>query len=98
MKKDYSEYQYTEYDKYLAIRSAPKGVILPFFINHVRFDQDEKSFIIEVDSYCEFISMQDNIEEYEKEIAERKGREYEKRENQTEDEEKLECMENEKEI
>lgn len=87
MKKDYSEYQYSEYDKYLAKRTAPKGVMLPFFINHVRFDQDEKSFVIAVDSYWEFISMQDDIEQNERETAEREGREYNKPEKQAEDEE-----------
>ena len=93
MKKDYSEYQYTEYDKYLAQRTAPHGVTLPFFINHVRFDQDEKSIIIEVDSYWESISMQDEIEEYEKEVAERDGRDYEKMDNQAENEEEIDLME-----
>ena len=76
MKKDYSEYQYTEYDKYLAEWTAPKGVMLSYFINHVRVNPDEKRMTIIVDSNCEEISMKDDIEKYRKEQAEREGEGY----------------------
>lgn len=76
MKKDYSEYQYTEYDKYLAGRTAPKGITLPFFMNQVRFSSDDKSFTIWVDSNFEGVSMKDDINQYEKEKAKREGKEY----------------------
>ena len=76
MKKDYSEYKLSEYDKYTIRRSNSKDVKLDYFLNNVHFDPADKSFSIRVDEYNEYQAMEDDIEDYEKEIAEREGKTY----------------------
>ena len=76
MKKDYSEYQYSEYDKYLIKRSNQKGVKLDYFVNKVHFSPEDKKFNITVDDYNEYTTIQDEIDEYEKAKAEREGKPY----------------------
>ena len=64
MKNDYSEYQYTAFDKYKARRSNIKGVGLNLFQNGVRFYPEERKFQISVDDYFEFCSIQDDIDKH----------------------------------
>lgn len=66
MKKDYSEYQFSEREKYRLYRQGNKNVSFDFFINNAVFHPSHKELIIEVDSYNEFISMKEEIDEYEK--------------------------------
>ena len=73
MKKDYSEYQYTEYDRYRSIRENRKGVKFDFFWNYVRFYPEEKIFRIYVDDSNEYYMMQDTINEEEKDYEKRTG-------------------------
>ena len=76
MEKDYSEYKRTEYDKYLFRRSNRNDVLLDYFANYVRFDYESKTVVIRVDDRNEYPSMEFSIEDYEKEVAERAGKEY----------------------
>ena len=64
MKKDYSEYKLSEYDKYTIRRSNSKDVKLDYFLNNVHFDPADKSFSIRVDEYNEYQAMEDDIEDY----------------------------------
>ncbi|MBQ5905634.1 MAG: hypothetical protein IIW88_07195 [Clostridia bacterium] len=80
MKKDYSEYKRTEYDKYLSRRSNRDGVLLDYFANYVRFNYETKTVNIAVDDRNEYQAMDFVIEEYEQEVAERTGKEYKKHE------------------
>ena len=74
MKKDYSEYKRTEYDKYLSRRSNRDGVLLDYFANYVRFNYETKTVYIAVDDINEYQAMDFVIEEYEQEVAERTGK------------------------
>ena len=65
MKKDYSEYKRTEYDKYLSRRSNRDGVLLDYFANYVRFNYETKTVNIVVDDRNEYQAMDFVIEEYE---------------------------------
>ena len=85
MKKDYSEYQRTEYDKYLFRRSNRNDVLLDYFANYVHFDYESKTVGIRVDDRNEYPSMEFSIEDYEKEEAERTGKEYKKYEPSSEE-------------
>ena len=78
MKKDYSEYKRTEYDKYLSRRSNRDGVLLDYFANYVRFNYETKTVNIAVDDRNEYQAMDFVIEEYEQEVAERTGKKYKK--------------------
>ena len=78
MKKDYSEYKRTEYDKYLSRRSNRDGVLLDYFANYVHFNYETKTVNIVVDDRNEYQAMDFVIEEYEQEAAERTGKEYKK--------------------
>ena len=78
MKKDYSEYKRTEYDKYLSRRSNRDGVLLDYFANYVRFNYETKTVNIAVDDRNEYQAMDFVIEEYEQQVAERTGKEYKK--------------------
>lgn len=61
MKKDFSEYQFSEYEKYLRIKSNTKHLRLDHFLNYARFFPDEKKFYIIVDSFNEEIVMWEDI-------------------------------------
>lgn len=76
MKKDYSEYRYSEYDKYKMQRANLQDVRLDYFVNSVHFNPEERELSIKVDGYNEHRPMEDDIIEYEKELAAREGREY----------------------
>ncbi len=76
MKKDYSEYRHTEYEKYRIRRSNRRDVRLDYFLNYVSFKPEEKQFIITVDDYNEYDSMRDLFSDYEKERAEREREAY----------------------
>ena len=93
MKKDYSEYQYSEYDKYLIKRSNQKGVKLDYFVNKVHFSPEDKKFNITVDDYNEYTTIQDEIDEYEKAKAEREGKPYIPHEIDFESEDMIELRE-----
>lgn len=61
MEKDYSEYQYTEYDCYRSVRENRNGVRFDYFWNYVRFYPEERYFRIQVDDGKEYYRMQDVI-------------------------------------
>ena len=64
MKKDYSEYQLSNYDRYRILRSNRKNVTLDYFVNTVRFYPEDRSFIIRVDRGNEYHMMQEFLDEY----------------------------------
>ena len=63
MKKDYSEYRSSDYEKYCRIRSDRKGFNLHTFYNRVHFYPEDRSFHILVDDRMEYHTMQDLIDE-----------------------------------
>ena len=63
MKKDYSEYRPSDYEKYCRIRSDRKGFNLHTFYNRVHFYPEDRSFHILVDDRMEYHTMQDLIDE-----------------------------------
>lgn len=65
MKKDYSEYKHTDYEKYNIARQSNSYVYYDFFINFASFDPDSKLFSIKVDRVNEDLSMKDAIDEFE---------------------------------
>lgn len=65
MKKDYSEYKHTNYEKYNIARQSNSYVYYDFFINFASFDPDSKLFSIKVDRANEDLSMKDAIDEFE---------------------------------
>ena len=73
MKKDYSEYQYTEYDRYRSIRENRAGIRFDLFYNTVRFYPEEKYFRIHVDPGYEYYTMQENLDAFEAEEEIRTG-------------------------
>ena len=73
MKKDYSEYQLSEYDRYQILRSNRKTVMLDYFINTVRFFPEDRSFIIRVDRGNEYHMMQDYLDEYNEDEQKHRG-------------------------
>ena len=73
MKKDYSEYQLSEYDRYQLLRSNRKTVMLDYFVNTVRFFPEARSFIIRVDRGNEYHMMQEFLDEYNEDEQKRRG-------------------------
>ena len=65
MKKDYSEYKHTDYEKYNIARQSNSYVYYDFFINFASFEPDSKLFSIKVDRVNEDLSMKDAIDEFE---------------------------------
>lgn len=65
MKKDYSEYKHTDYEKYNIARQSNSYVYYDFFINFASFNPDSKLFSIKVDRVNEDLSMKDAIDEFE---------------------------------
>lgn len=65
MKKDYSEYKHTNYEKYNISRQSNSYVYYDFFINFASFDPDSKLFSIKVDRVNEDLSMKEAIDEFE---------------------------------
>lgn len=65
MKKDYSEYKHTDYEKYNIARQSNSYVYYDFFINFASFDPDAKLFSIKVDRVNEDLSMKEAIDEFE---------------------------------
>lgn len=65
MKKDYSEYKHTDYEKYNIARQSNSYVYYDFFINSASFNPDSKLFSIKVDRVNEDLSMKDAIDEFE---------------------------------
>ena len=63
MKKDFSEYQLSPYDKYCRVRSDRENLHLRTFCNRARFDPEERSIFIRVDESNENYTMQDLINE-----------------------------------
>ncbi len=61
MKKDFSEYQFSEYEKYQRIKSNTKHLRLDHFLNYARFFPEEKKFYVIVDSYNEEICVWEDI-------------------------------------
>ena len=76
MKKDYSEYQLSEYDRYRILRSNRKSVTLDYFVNTVRFFPEDRSFIIRVDRGNEYHMMQEFFDEYDEDEQKRRGERY----------------------
>ncbi|MBQ9826438.1 MAG: hypothetical protein IJM61_04590 [Firmicutes bacterium] len=72
-KKDYSEFEHTEYDRYRSIRSNRNNLQLDYFRNNVLFENKGR-FTIDIDPFHEFYAMYDELVDYEKECAEREGR------------------------
>lgn len=66
MKKDYSEYQVSKKEKYRIYRQGNEDISFNYFLNYATFYPDSKKVIIEVDSFNEFITMKNEIDEFEK--------------------------------
>jgi hypothetical protein len=66
MKKDYSEYQLTDIEKYNMLRNGNNFLRYDYFINAVRFSEDTKKISILVDSSNEFEFMKEYLDEYDK--------------------------------
>ena len=74
MKKDYSEFQYDNYDRYRAIRENTRDMRLDYFHNTVSLSEEKKLLYIRVDRGNEYETMQSLLDEYaQKEAAERVG-------------------------
>ena len=73
MKKDYSEFQLSEYDRYQIRRSNREDVTLDFFYTPVRFAPEDRSFVIRVDDGNEYHTMQEYIDEYNEDQCKRLG-------------------------
>ena len=54
MKKDYSEFQYSDYDRYRSIRENTRNMQLDFFHNTVTFSEEKKCKFIRVDRGNEY--------------------------------------------
>ena len=65
MKKDYSEFKHTDYEKYNIARQNNSYVYYDFFFNFASFESDSKLFSIKVDRVNEDLSMKDAIDEFE---------------------------------
>lgn len=76
MKKDYSEYQLSDYDRYRILRSNRKNVTLDYFVNTVRFFPEDRSFVIRVDRSNEYHMMQELFDEYDEDEQKRRGQRY----------------------
>ncbi len=61
MEKDYSGYQYTDYDRYRSVRDNRNGIRFDYFWNYVRFYPEERYFRIQVDDGKEYYRMQEII-------------------------------------
>lgn len=61
MKKDFSEYKFSEYEKYQRIKGNTKHLRLDHFLNYARFFPEEKKFYVIVDSYNEEICVWEDI-------------------------------------
>ncbi len=61
MKTDFSEYQLSEYEKYLRMKGNTKDLRLDHFLNYARFFPEEKKFYVIVDSYNEEICVWEDI-------------------------------------
>ena len=73
--KDYSEYTFTEAQKYRLRRRGNKTVLLDYFNNSVSFDPERRTFRIQVDDGKEDDWMEDFMEEDTKAKSQRLGRE-----------------------
>ena len=71
--KDYSEYKFTEYDRYRMRRNNRQGIDLDIFDNRVRFDSDNRTIEILVDPSHERKFIEDLIPEYFADIEKRTG-------------------------
>ena len=77
MKKDYSEFQYSDYDRYRAIRDNTRDMRLDFYQNIVSFSEEKKQLIIYVDEDQEFDFMDSDLEKYKQELIARNDGSYE---------------------
>lgn len=76
MKKDYSEYQLSDYDRYRILRSNRKNVTLDYFVNTVCFFPEDRSFVIRVDGSNEYHMMQELLDEYNEDEQKRRGQRF----------------------
>ena len=71
--KDYSEYKFTAYDRYMMRRNNRQDIDLDYFDNRVRFDSDKRTIEILVDPSHEEKFIKDLIPEYYADIEKRTG-------------------------
>ena len=71
-KYDFSEYEMSHTEKRSSTLRGNQNVSYDFFFNEVTFDQDEKSFVITVDSVNEDFNMQEAIDQYNEDDAKRR--------------------------
>ena len=88
MDKDYSEYQFTEYEKYRILRSNRKDITIDYFDNKVRFYPDERRFQIRVDGSNEYYRVNHILKKYEEEEQKRRGIPHRKETEKEEEENK----------
>lgn len=88
MDKDYSEYQFTEYEKYRMLRSNRKDITIDYFDNKVRFYPDERRFQIRVDGSNEYYRVNHFLKKYEEEEQKRLGIPHRKETEKEEEENK----------
>ena len=72
MKKDYSEFQFDDYDHYRAIRGNTRDMRLDYFNNTVFFDEEKRILVIHVDPSNEYETMRGYIDQSEREEASRR--------------------------
>lgn len=65
MEKDFSEYQPTEYEKYISSRQGRAYIDLNLFHNTVRFDRNQRDMEISVDPCHEYAILLDDLRESE---------------------------------
>lgn len=77
MGKDYSEFQYTKYDEYRALRENTKELRFDFFHNYAFFSEEQKTISIHVDHRYEIDAIAIYLMNYDKELSKRNGKDYE---------------------
>ena len=63
MKKDYSEYELNEYEKYRYLRSGNQYARFDYFVNSASFNTENKTIFIRVDASNEYVRRAEDIAE-----------------------------------
>ena len=77
MKQNDSEFQYSDYDRYRAIRDNTQNMRLDFYQNIVSFSEEKKQLIIDVDENWEYDFMESDLERCKHELTARNDGSYE---------------------
>ena len=77
MKQNDSEFQYSDYDRYRAIRDNTQNMRLDFYQNIVSFSEEKKQLIIDVDENWDYDFMESDLEKCKQELTARNDGSYE---------------------